>query len=44
MTNIQQYPFPDYDFLKKIFRGLLSRLGLSEKDYHYEWVPYVNYP
>lgn len=39
MTNVNQYPFPDYDFLKKIFKSLMQKTtNLHEKDIQYEWV------
>ncbi|CAD8107703.1 unnamed protein product [Paramecium primaurelia] len=38
MTNVQQYPLGDYEFLKKLFRNLLQQLNINEKDFQYDWV------
>lgn len=38
MTNVTQFPFPDYEFLKKLFKQILQRLGVQEKDFYFDWV------
>jgi hypothetical protein len=41
MSNINDYPLKDYEFLRKIFRKLLSTLGGHER-MPYEWVILIN--
>ncbi|CAD8100222.1 unnamed protein product [Paramecium sonneborni] len=42
MTNVQQYPLGDYEFLKKLFRNLLQQLNVNEKDFQYDWIKKMN--
>jgi len=37
-SNHVDYPYNDYEFLKKIFKGLLKKLNVDEKEINYEWV------
>jgi hypothetical protein len=38
MVNVSSFPFNDYEFLKKIFRGLITKQKVVEKDLTYDWV------
>lgn len=37
-SNTVDYPFADYEFLKKLFRSILKKVNCEEKDISYEWV------
>ncbi|CAK88972.1 unnamed protein product (macronuclear) [Paramecium tetraurelia] len=38
LTNVQQYPLSDYEFLKKLFRNIFQQLNINEKEFQYDWV------
>lgn len=42
MTNINDFPMPDYDIFKKLFRTLMAKNGSSEKTFVFPWVKILN--
>ncbi|CAD8171502.1 unnamed protein product [Paramecium octaurelia] len=42
LTNVQQYPLSDYEFLKKLFKNILQQLNINEKDFQYDWLKKMN--
>ncbi|CAD8088486.1 unnamed protein product [Paramecium primaurelia] len=42
LTNVQQYPLSDYEFLKKFFRSILQQLNINEKEFQYDWLKKMN--
>ncbi|CAD8078536.1 unnamed protein product [Paramecium primaurelia] len=42
LTNVQQYPLSDYEFLKKLFRNIFQQLNINEKEFQYDWLKKMN--